>query len=744
MAEEKKEKKGLNKNLLKHIVIQGMGAVFVIALLLGYFTGVGKTKGLGSILVSLEETSLNWRFSAKAFTSGARIAQAGVTQTQERDGWYKKIYIAGIDEDAIAEWGLPPFERTVYADIIDGLSEVDEASRPAAVLFDVVFDTYGIPENDEALWTAIRNYPDSVGIDHILEASKNVVYDKSDSDTSELWSEQLDKIYLNDSTAYESVRAQSFTRFEIHSDQFELSKKEMAEIPNYNISTLLIPEVVEGLTFTGPANMAENTVTMRKKPLLLSILYSFTNEEGVVDITNIYYPDILLSAALELYDADVSDLLIRKGEIVIQNAMITEFDMYGRAVPQEEREDVVIPVDERFRLAINYKAPEAIGYVNFISLADVATSVANPARYGLTPDMVMMIGVYSKGLTGTETSTDVWRSPLGNMYGISHLAYGLGTIMNQDFIHEAPDWLNIIYPFLLVMVIGFMIARGIKWTMGAGLIAIFVPLITGFLLFQFNVDIVMMVPLLGGILTLIAGEIYLLTTEEKEKKFIKSTFSSYVNPDLVDILIQNPEMMGLGGVSKDLTILFSDIRSFTTLSEGMTPEYLINFLNVYLTKMTDIVMDTKGTLDKYIGDAVMAFWGAPIELENHALISCRAALLMMDALDEFNEERAKVGDKPIDIGIGLNSAVVSVGNVGSEVRKNYTVIGDGVNLASRLEGANKAYKTHIIISEFTYEKVKDDVIVRELDLLTVKGKKLPVKIYELWGMKEDVPASASH
>ncbi len=195
-------------------------------------------------------------------------------------------------------------------------------------------------------------------------------------------------------------------------------------------------------------------------------------------------------------------------------------------------------------------------------------------------------------------------------------------------------------------------------------------------------------------------------------------------------------MLKLGGQAKDLTILFSDIRSFTTISESMTSEYLINFLNVYLTRMTDIVMETSGTLDKYIGDAVMAFWGAPIELPNNALTSCKAAVKMMQALKEFNDERMKIGDKPIDIDIGLNSGVCSVGNVGSEKRKNYTVIGDAVNLASRLEGANKYYGTHIIISEFTYEKVKDHVVVRELDLMTVKGKKLPVKIYELWDVLE--------
>jgi adenylate cyclase len=195
-------------------------------------------------------------------------------------------------------------------------------------------------------------------------------------------------------------------------------------------------------------------------------------------------------------------------------------------------------------------------------------------------------------------------------------------------------------------------------------------------------------------------------------------------------------MLQLGGEDKDATMLFSDIRGFTTLSEGMTAMGLINFLNIYLSRMTDIVMETKGTLDKYIGDAVVAFWGTPVELENHALNACKAAVKMMEALRNFNEEQKQLGNKPINIGIGLNTGTITVGNVGSEKKKNYTAIGDNTQLTEDLQDENKVYKTNVIMSEFTFNRVKENVLVRELDLIYIKGKDEPIRIYELLDMKK--------
>jgi adenylate cyclase len=228
-------------------------------------------------------------------------------------------------------------------------------------------------------------------------------------------------------------------------------------------------------------------------------------------------------------------------------------------------------------------------------------------------------------------------------------------------------------------------------------------------------------------------------TEEREKKKIKGAFHYYVTASVVNEMLKNPEKLKLGGEKKDLTVLFSDIRGFTTISEGLSPEMLVKLLNEYLTVMTDIVFKYDGLLDKYMGDAIMAVYGAPLDQEDHAERACYTALDMMDELKVLQAKWEAEGTPRINIGIGVNSGPMVVGNMGSQRRFDYTVMGDSVNLSSRLEGANKQYSTNIIIGEVTYEKVRDKFLCRELDSVRVKGKDLPVKIYELVGRNGGVP-----
>jgi adenylate cyclase len=227
--------------------------------------------------------------------------------------------------------------------------------------------------------------------------------------------------------------------------------------------------------------------------------------------------------------------------------------------------------------------------------------------------------------------------------------------------------------------------------------------------------------------TFLSIVVYRAMTEERDKKFIRETFGKYVSPKVVDQLVEDPPE--LGGVDKELTVMFSDIRGFTSLSERMTPQELINHLNVYLTAMTDIILAYGGTLDKYIGDAIMAFWGAPLRQDDHAERACKCALRQMERLAELNATWPE--PLRINIGIGLNSGIMTVGNMGSPTRMNYTLAGDNVNLGSRLEGTNKEYGTNIIVSEATYGPVHDKFLFRELDNIRVKGKNKPVGIYEL-------------
>jgi adenylate cyclase len=185
--------------------------------------------------------------------------------------------------------------------------------------------------------------------------------------------------------------------------------------------------------------------------------------------------------------------------------------------------------------------------------------------------------------------------------------------------------------------------------------------------------------------------------------------------------------------------MFSDIRGFTTISEGMTPDELVQLLNEYLGEMTDVLFRNLGTLDKYIGDAIMAFWGSPYPQEDHALRACRCALEMLQTLEKLNAKFAAAGRKQIAIGVGINTGPVNVGTMGSVKRLSWTVMGDNVNLASRLEGMTKQFRTRIVISETTHRVVAEHFVCRDLDKIRVKGKLQPVNVYEIMGAAEDRP-----
>jgi len=245
-----------------------------------------------------------------------------------------------------------------------------------------------------------------------------------------------------------------------------------------------------------------------------------------------------------------------------------------------------------------------------------------------------------------------------------------------------------------------------------------------------------MVPLETGILlSFIAVTVLKYLTEGREKRWLRKAFSQYLSPTVIEEIMEHPEKLQLGGEKREVTVMFSDIRGFTSLSEKLEPEQITNILNEYFTPMSEIIFRHNGTLDKYIGDAIMAFFGAPIPAEDHERLACKAALDMIKSLEELKEMWRAKNMPPfiqeLRIGIGINSGPVVVGNMGSESRFDYTIIGDNVNLASRLEGINKFYGTSIVISENTYRKVKDEFICMELDYIKVAGKSIPIRIYEL-------------
>ncbi|HSB20538.1 MAG TPA: adenylate/guanylate cyclase domain-containing protein [Anaeromyxobacteraceae bacterium] len=262
---------------------------------------------------------------------------------------------------------------------------------------------------------------------------------------------------------------------------------------------------------------------------------------------------------------------------------------------------------------------------------------------------------------------------------------------------------------------------------------------------RFHAVVALGLPVLQIVAMFVASTSWRFVAEEREKRRARETFSRFLAPAVVEEVLGREGGLRLGGEKRDLTVLFADIRGFTTISERLDPRVVIELLNEYLTPMTDIIVqDHRGTLDKYMGDAIMAFWGAPQEQPDHALRACQAALSMTGRLERLRAGWRERGLPEIDIGVGINTGPMSVGFVGSQDRfYNYTVLGDAVNLASRLEGTNREYGTRILVSHSTWERVRDQVVARELDAVRVKGKREPVVIHELLGLGRPGPEQAA-
>jgi adenylate cyclase len=239
-----------------------------------------------------------------------------------------------------------------------------------------------------------------------------------------------------------------------------------------------------------------------------------------------------------------------------------------------------------------------------------------------------------------------------------------------------------------------------------------------------------------------AHTLYRLHTEERHKRAIRRAFQYYLHPAVVEQVAQHPEQLALGGHTAELTVLFSDIRGFSSFAEGLAPEALVQLLNDYFSAMTQAVFQHQGMVDKYIGDAIMAVYGAPVATPEHAYLACCTALQMLALLPPLQAQWQARSLPIIDVGIGIHTGEMVVGNMGSTTRFNYTVMGDAVNLGARLEGANKTFGTHILISDTTWEHVHERLATRELDVICVKGKAQPTRIYELLGTLPLPPAHA--
>ena len=343
----------------------------------------------------------------------------------------------------------------------------------------------------------------------------------------------------------------------------------------------------------------------------------------------------------------------------------------------------------------------------------------------------------------SEVSHDIFTSPIGEVYGIEFLADTIYTLMNNAPIRPAGDFTEILV--FAVLFIAFVLVTMIpKYENALFFLIIALYVAFGFYMYVYHgIAFSMSYSLIACFLTTGIINLYLFMMERKQKGFIKGAFSQYLSPTVIDQIVENPDMLQLGGEKREMTPFFSDIQGFSTISEGLTPEELVQLLNEYLTAMCDIVSSYHGTIDKFEGDAIIAFWGAPLELPDHATVACHAAIDMQKKNEEMRKTLREQNRPMLYTRIGMSSGPVVVGNMGSADRMDYTMMGDVVNLAARLEGVNKFYQTFTMIPQSTYELAKDDIDTRQLDVIRVVGKKEPISVYEVLERKNQTSSEKS-
>jgi len=389
--------------------------------------------------------------------------------------------------------------------------------------------------------------------------------------------------------------------------------------------------------------------------------------------------------------------------------------------------DHLIPTGEMGEITINYRGGEKM--FPHISATDILHD--RVAKEQLK-DKIVLIGATAVGIY------DLRVTPFANEFpGVEAHANLIDMVLSQDFLLFPARAAYIAFAAMLIagLFLTFIIHR-VNALMGAMAAGLVISAYVYICIYMFNskgIVLNLIYPSTVILLVYIVISAYRYLVEEGQKRFIKGAFSTYVSPAVVDQLIKSPEKLDLGGEEREITAFFSDIEGFTTISEKLTPKALVELLNEFLTEMADIIMANLGTVDKFEGDAIIAMFGAPVALENHAEAACNACIHMQKRLEALREKWQQEKQLTIRMRIGLCSGLAVVGNMGSKSRLDYTMMGDTVNTAARLEGVNKVYGTYIMISETTYEQVKEKVIVRELDAVNVVGKKKPVKIYQLIG-----------
>src|SRR5437773_2165433 len=692
--------------------------ITLLALALYYFTFVGeRTTPIFNFIQRLEYDSLDTRF---------RYRPRRAMPIDPR------IVIVDIDQHSQEVLGKWPFSRTHFARMLDVLRE-DGAK---VVAFDVTFskpDQSAAPIR--ALWAEMEAHRKSgETIDPLFSAEVQKLATQYDADRqfanaiqrfgavvlgSFFLHTEADLRGVDDKTLDTYANQIAFYSFpSVRPLRPETGKQDRISLMEKFQPDNLLPKGTE-------ANLEILTSALSEEASSTGFFNVYPDVDGVVRRSNLIIP---YGRSKDLADWDIYaslDVQTVRSFLGLPNDQVAlEFGPVGayRIVFGDKAQ---VRTDDLGRVYINYHGP-SYTYPHY-SMADV---IEDKAPAGAFSGKIVLVGATATGIGDLRTT------PFGGLDypGVEIHANVIDNILHQSFLLRGAK--QSLWDLALILFFGiplgiWMALVSPRW-MGFGIVMLAVLVAADYLAFLKGSWLNFTIPALTITANVLLVSLYRALIEEKEKRRVRTAFGQYLSPEVVRRLLLNPELVEPR--KTEITVMFSDIRGFTTISEKLDAQELAVFLNQYLSDMTQIVFERRGTLDKYIGDAVMAFWGAPFEEEGHAVLGCQTALDMMAQIHKMQKKWEAQGRPRLDIGIGLNTGVASVGNMGSALRYGYTALGDSVNLSSRLEGLNKDYGTHILVNETTYSAAKDDGFVfRELDLIRVKGKLQPVAIYELIG-----------
>lgn len=597
---------------------------------------------------------------------------------------HAKVLIVAIDEDALAQYGRWPWSRDVHAKLMTQLAN----RPPAAVAFDLLFS----------------------------EPSADPAVDQKFGDGLVLLSSSIT------AAAAETLEhAQKFTA------EYAGNTKAIARVQGDisklvgNDTGLLPVQILAESSHTGFVNSPPGTDGVRRELPM------------VVRCGTHVFPSLVLQGLLqsEGLDTDAVEVVLG-GHIHVKGAQKT-WD---------------IPIDEQGRLLINYRRPDSFAvfpYAGLVTKLEELQGKEWPKDYPQVAGQILLVGQTATGLSDLGPTPHAPQTPLVLIH-----ANALSNILNGDFITH-PDFRFVIASWIVLAFLTVIVLRhGAIWA------SLLIPVLmivtyagTAFYLFQrSSLHLPLVWPVAGFVMATSVAFLHRLVVELRAKSRIKGMFGTYLAPQVVEQMIASGEEPKLGGQQSVITAFFSDIAGFSSFSEKMSPEQLVNLMNDYLTEMTDILHDNGGTLDKFIGDAIVGMFGAPLYFEGHAYHACRAALLIQKRQIELREKWRQEGGWPdivyeMKTRIGLNSGEAIIGNMGSRRRFNYTMMGDTVNLAARSESGAKSYGVYTMITGETMtlaKSFKDDITYRFLDRIVVKGRSKPVEMYELVGFTSEVPA----